>query len=676
MTTCLITITSQFTSHAATENSRSGHIFEYDLNQVSTVGPEWEGEVQIPKHETMPRFRSLRVLGIVVIFLAVGFIIAERYFLDLDSIHQKTLSLGIPDQEQERKWWKEAVIYEIYPASFKDSNDDGVGDIPGIISKLDYLHDLGVDVIHICPHYQSPQVDMGYDISDYENVHRPYGTVGAVQALIDATHARDMKIIFDLVINHSSDLHAWFQESCSSKDNPKRDWYFWRPARWDEEGNRHPPNNWRSHFTVPAWTWDETTEEYYLHVYAPEMPDLNWENEETRRAIYNSSMIFWLERGIDGFRIDTVNKYSKDISFPDAIIKEPGEETQPASRYYNNGPRIHEFLGEMKDIFDRYGAVAVGELSHFPFTENGVLQFVSASSGQLNMVFNYALIGLGQKKEKGQKGRSPLDVPAFKEEMSRWQNFASDPDAWVTLFLENHDSPRSIFRFGSDGSIEEQVRSGKMIAILMATMTGTLFLYQGQELGMSNAPRSWPAEEFKDVRSVNMVKKAMGECKGDSTCLKKAMDELWETARDHARLPMQWDSGPNAGFTAEGVKPWMRVNDDWKTKNTEVQTGNPLSLLSFWKRMLRSRKEYKDLFIYGDYKAYSTEAAELFVFTKEAKGIRSLTVVNMSGKELGWEGAASILGEDCRLLMENIGGAGTRGEVLSAWEGRVYITGS
>jgi len=242
----------------------------------------------------MRKIRSLTTLGAVVILLAVGFILAERYFLDLASIHQKVISLGVDDHDQARKWWKEAVIYEIYPASFKDSDGDGIGDIPGIILKLDYLHDLGVDVIHICPHYQSPQVDMGYDISDYEDVHRPYGTVEDVQALINATHTRGMKIIFDLVINHSSDQHKWFEESRSSKDNPKRDWYFWRPARWDAEGKRHPPNNWRSHFAVPAWTWDEKTEEYYLHIYAPEMPDFNWENEETREGIYNSSMIFWI----------------------------------------------------------------------------------------------------------------------------------------------------------------------------------------------------------------------------------------------------------------------------------------------------------------------------------------------------------------------------------------------
>jgi len=620
----------------------------------------------------MRKVRRLAVLGSAVVALVTASVLARRYFLEFDFVHQETLSYNMGHQEPQREWWKEAVIYEIYPASFKDSNGDGIGDIPGIMSKLDYLKDLGVDVIHMGPHYQSPQVDMGYDISDYEAVHPPYGTVDDMQALIDATHARGMKIIFDLVINHSSDQHKWFQESRSSKENPKRDWYFWRPARWDAEGNRHPPNNWRSHFTVPAWTWDEKTEEYYLHVYAPEMPDLNWENEETRRAIYNSSMIFWLERGIDGFRIDTVNKYSKDIAFPDAPLKDPGEETQPAAQFYNNGARIHEYLGEMRDILDQYDALALGELSHFPYTESRVLEFVSATSGQLNMVFNYALMALGQKREKDETGRSPFNVPAFKKEMSRWQRFASDTDGWVTIFLENHDSPRFISGFGSDGPSEDEVRRGKMIALLMATMTGTLVLYQGQELGMSNAPRSWPAEEFKDVRSVNMVKKAKETCRGDSVCLKKAIDELWETARDHARTPMQWDSGPNAGFTEEEVVPWMRVNDDWKTKNAEVQNRNPLSLLSFWKRMLKLRKEHRDLFIYGTYRSYAAKE-ELFLFTKEWGGKKSLTVVNMSGEEKGWQGAASILGGEAKILSENIGGGSQRNMVLSAWEARVYI---
>lgn len=623
--------------------------------------------------ETMWKVRSLPAVATIAIAVSFGLILTERYFLGLniDLFHQKTISLEMGKNEHERKWWKEAVIYEIYPSSFSDSNSDGIGDIQGIISKLEYLHDLGIDIIHLCPHYQSPQVDMGYDISDYNSIHAPYGTLSDVEALINKTHALGMKIIFDLVINHSSDQHAWFLESRSSKTNPKRDWYFWRPAKIDEKGNRHPPNNWRSHFTVPAWTWDEVTEEYYLHVYAPEMPDLNWENAETRQAIYDSAIIFWLEKGIDGFRIDTVNKYSKDVSFPDAQILEPGEESQRAARYYNNGPRIHEFLGEMKEIFERYGAVSVGELSHLPRSEERVMEFVSEKEGQLNMVFNYDLMALGQKEEAGKKGRGPFNAAAFKKEMSRWQNFASDPDGWVTLFLENHDAPRSVSRFGSGTPLEDQIQSGKMLAILMATLTGTLFLYQGQELGMSNAPSSWPPEEFKDVRSVNRYKQARERCKDDSACMKAELDKLWETARDHARLPMQWDDGPNAGFTSEGVIPWMRVNDDWKKKNAKMQSEDPNSLLEFWKKMLKFRKEYKDLFIYGRYEFVETEEEDVFAFTKESQGMKSLTVVNMSGEWKKWGRPSSILGLDCKILIGNLADAEYGG--LRPWEGRVYL---
>jgi len=620
----------------------------------------------------MPSKRRYAALGATSIAVAVGLLLAKRYSLDYVLFHQ-TMPTDMVLDEHERKWWKEAVIYEIYPASFKDSNDDGIGDIPGIVSKLDYLRDLGVDVVAICPHYQSPQVDMGYDVSDYNDIHRPYGTLEDVQTLINATHARGMRIVFDLVINHSSNLHKFFRESRSSKDNPKRDWYFWRPAKYDADGNRHPPNNWRSHFTVSAWTWDENTEEYYLHIYAPEMPDFNWENEECRRAIYQTAIIFWLEQGIDGFRIDTVNKYSKDISFPDAEIRDPGEETQPASRYYRNGPRIHEFLGEMRTIFDNYDAVTVGELSDFPRLETEVMKFISARAGQLNMVFNFDIVNLGQNRAK-RKGLAPFIVADFARELSRWQNFVSDTDAWTTIFFENHDNIRSISRFGSDASPEDQVRSGKMLAMIMATMTGTLFLYQGQEIGMTNAPRSWPAAEYKDIRSVNRWIQAQERCKDNQECLETALEDIWKDARDHARLPMQWDHGENAGFTSTGVTPWMRINDDWKENNAGRQTGDPNSLLEFWKKILQLRKDYKDLFIYGRYELLETDNVNLFVFMKEAHGIKSLTVVNMFGKKQKWGGPPSSFGPHYKLLLQNTEFA--EEGVLSAWEGRLYLSSS
>jgi glycosidase len=348
------------------------------------------------------------------------------------------LSTDVKYRNHERTWWKEAVIYEVYLPSFKDSNDDGIGDLTGVLSKLDHLKDLRVDVVSVGPFYQSPQIDMGYDISSYEDVDKRYGTLEDVDALIKATHARGMRIIFDLVINHSSNLHKWFQESRSSKTNPKRDWYVWRPARIDAQRNRHPPNNWRSHFTVPAWTWDEKTQEYYLHIYTPEMPDFNWENEDCRKAIYQTAMTFWLDRGIDGFRIDTVNKYSKNQTYPDAEISDPEEETQLASMHYRHGPRIHEYLREMRTTFDRYGAMSWGELSNFKRDEEEVLPFVSSRSQELNMVNNLDIVNFGQDRGN-RKVPPPFLVSAFKKEMSRWQDFVAETDAWVTILLENHD---------------------------------------------------------------------------------------------------------------------------------------------------------------------------------------------------------------------------------------------
>jgi oligo-1,6-glucosidase len=575
---------------------------------------------------------------------------------------------GMGGNEHKHKWWKEVVIYEIYIPSFKDSNDDGIGDILGIVSQLDYLRDLGIDVIAIGPHYQSPQVDMGYDISNYESVHEPYGTVEDVETLIEATHVRGMRIIFDLVINHSSSLHKWFLESRSSNDNPKRDWYFWRPAKMGEDGKRHPPNNWRSHFSGPTWTWDEVTQEYYFHAYAPEMPDFNWENEDCRKAIYETAMKFWLDRGIDGFRIDTVNKYSKDITFPDAPIKDPGEETQPASKYYSNGPHIHQYLGEMKTIFESYDAMTVGELSHFDGPESEVLSFVSASKGQLNMVFNFGLAKLGQRTGGSFK------VAQFKNETTCWQNFVKNSDAWTTIFLENHDQGRSISRFGADSSPEERVRSGKMLAIVMSTATGTLFLYQGEEIGMTNIPHSWLPEEFKDVRSVNYYNEAKERYKDDPKKMNTAIKKMWNRARDHARLPMQWDGGENAGFCAPRVQPWMRVHDDWEKNNAQSQLEDSQSLLKFWKKLLRLRRQYKDLFVYGHYEVVETGDEDLFVFTKESGKMKSLTVVNMSGKQKIWPGVSTILGKNTKLLIGNV--QSLENGFLSEWEGRVYLRSS
>ncbi|KAK9243912.1 maltase [Lipomyces tetrasporus] len=569
--------------------------------------------------------------------------------------------------QHEQKWWKEGVVYQIYPSSFKDSNGDGIGDIPGIISKLDYLRELGVDIIWISPHYKSPQVDMGYDISDYEDIHEPYGTLEDCERLIQATHDRGMRIIFDLVINHTSDLHPWFLESRSSKSNPKRDWYIWRPAKYDENGNRCRPNNWRGNFSTPAWTWDEDTQEYYLHLYASEQPDLNWENEECRRAIYDTAIRFWLEKGIDGFRIDTVNRYSKYPGLPDAEVTQPDEETQIAVKYTTNGPRIHEFLTEINDILAPYDVFTVGELPCTP-KQSEVMEYISARAKQLNMVFNFDTVDLGTTP--GDRFRlKPYGNVDFKRELLKWQSAIADSDAWTTVFLENHDQGRSISRFASDLP-EYRVRAGKMLAMILGTMTGTLFLYQGQEIGMINAPLSWPAHEYKCIRSVNHVEKIRERTNNDPAALCEALKILQKVARDHARVPMQWDDSPNAGFCSAKVDPWMSVIDSYKTINVADQMGRKDSVLEFWKRLLCLRKEYKELFVYGKFQLIEQDK-DLMLFAKYGAGMKSLTVANLSTETKKWEMPSSMAVSDMKLIIGNMTGAL---DLLGPYEGRVYIS--
>ncbi|KAL7755948.1 hypothetical protein ACKLNR_012941 [Fusarium oxysporum f. sp. zingiberi] len=387
---------------------------------------------------------------------------------------------------------------------FKDTNGDGIGDIPGIVSKLDYIQDLGVDIIWVSPHYKSPQVDMGYDISDFQDIHGPYGALEDCQRLIQEIHDRGMRVIFDLVINHTSNQHPWFIDLRSSLTNPKRDWYFWRQPKVDGNGNKCRPNNWRSQFTKPAWTFDDTTQEYYIHVYASRQPDLNWENEACRREIYDNAIKFWLDRGVDGFRVDTINNFSKVSGLPDAPIVEPDQETQTAVFHYANGPRIHEYLCEMKQVMAPYDIMTVGELPNTPDLED-VWKYISPNSQpgsqEIDMVFSFDTVNLGQTP--GNRFLPiPFDNNDFKRCLTKWQKLPETTGAWTTVFLENHDQGRSVSRFESDLP-EFRERVAKMLATLLATMTGTLFLYQGQEIGMINGPESWSANEYKYVRSVN-----------------------------------------------------------------------------------------------------------------------------------------------------------------------------
>lgn len=568
----------------------------------------------------------------------------------------------------QRPWWKDGVVYQIYPASYKDSNGDGWGDIPGIISKVPYLKDLGVDIIWVSPMYESPQFDMGYDISNYEDVHAPYGTVQDMEELIHQCHVRGMRVILDLVVNHTSHEHQWFKESRSSKDNPKRDWYIWRPAKY-VDGKRMPPNNWRSNFGGSTWEWDETTQEYYLHLFAPEQPDLNWENEVTRNAIYDSAMRFWLDRGVDGFRIDTVNMYSKGDEMPDAPIVDPHSSVQPASGLFCNGPRMHEFLREMNTkVLNHYDAMTVGELPHTPDPAH-VLRYVGSGDKQLNMVFQFDIVDLGIGKVHKYDFEG-YKLSELKSVVQKWQSFISGTDGWTTAFCENHDQGRSVSRYASDLPAHRE-NSAKMLAIMMATLTGTLFIYQGQEIGMINTPKDWPIENYLDIESLGYYNMIAERTNNDPKALAKAKSAIQICGRDNARTPMQWDDSPNAGFTSPDAKPWMKVHDLYREINVAEQQGRKDSVLGFWKKMLRMRKNYKDLFIHGAFESFDMEDEKTFVYAKEWEGQSAVVALNFTGEEQGWNFPKAMGKGKREFVVSNF--AEVDEGVLKPWEGRIYL---
>ncbi|CEJ89538.1 Putative Glycoside hydrolase family 13 [[Torrubiella] hemipterigena] len=591
---------------------------------------------------------------------------------------------------RDKKWWKEAVVYQIYPASFCDSNGDGVGDLPGITSKLDYIASLGVDVIWICPMYDSPQVDMGYDISNYEDIYAPYGTLQDMETLIKETHARGMKMMLDLVINHTSDQHAWFKESRSSKENPKRDWYIWKPARYSETGERLPPNNWRSNFGVgSAWEWDETTQEYYLHLFATEQPDLNWENPETRDAIYQSSMEFWLKRGVDGFRVDTVNMYSKPQDYPDAPVVDPNTFAQPAGMIYCNGPRMHEFLGEMNDILAKYGAITVGELPNTPDTGK-VLQYVSAEAKQLDMVFQFDIteLGLGTT-HRFETVPHNYTLPQFKGAIDAVQKLIRGTDAWITVFFENHDQPRSVSRLAND-SVENRVASAKLLAVLQACLSGTQYVYQGQEIGCVNVPKEgYPPENYLDIDS-SLFYKMMVERHGDNKEeIEKAFTAIQHLARDHSRVPIAWNGNAKFGGFSEAAEnagkevkePWMKTHPFSGEINVASQLTDKDSVLSFWKDAIKFRKENANITVYADYRTLRENDQNVYTFVKEnANGVATAFVVlnfstepqsyaSPSNEELGLSRS-----QDAKLaqVLSTHGGKSVGG-ALAPLEGKVYF---
>jgi oligo-1,6-glucosidase len=395
----------------------------------------------------------------------------------------------------------------VYPASFLDTNGDGWGDVPGITNKLDYLKDLGVDVVWVSPIYKSPQADMGYDIADYEDIDPSYGTLADVDNLIAEMKKRDMKLVMDLVVNHTSEEHAWFLDSRSSKTSSKRDWYIWKPAKHDADGNRQPPNNWAMILgeANSAWTWDEKTQEYYLSLFTSEQPDLNWENPAVRDAVHDV-LRFWLDRGCSGFRMDVINLISKVQHFPDAEVVVKNNKYQPGDKFYANGPRLHEYLKEInRKVLSKYDTLTVGEMP-FVRDEDEIMRVVGAESEELNMIFSFDLVDIDNVPGDFKFTLHPWDARDLKRIVNRLQRLMLERDGWNSLFVENHDQPRSVSRY-TDDSDEFREYGAKLLALMQTTLAGTLYVYQGEELGMRNVPAEWDEKEYKDVESINFFKK-------------------------------------------------------------------------------------------------------------------------------------------------------------------------
>ncbi|KAJ5464243.1 Glycoside hydrolasesuperfamily [Penicillium sp. IBT 31633x] len=557
--------------------------------------------------------------------------------------------MATPGISNHRAWWKESSVYQIWPASFKDSNNDGIGDIPGIISELDYIKNLAVDIVWLCPSYKSPQVDMGYDIADYYSIADEYGTVEDVEKLIAGCHQRGMKLLMDLVVNHTSDQHEWFKQSRSSKDNKYRNWYVWKPAKYDEQGNRHPPNNWVSHFQGSAWQWDELTQEYYLHLYAVEQPDLNWEHPPVCEAVHDI-VRFWLDKGCDGFRMDVINFISKDQRFPDGPIKDPRTPWQWGDKWYANGPRLHEYLQGIGKILKEYNAFSVGEMP-FVTDEKEVLRAVQFDRNEINMIFNFEHVDIDHGKlDKFEPGS--WELTDLKDFFERWQTFMYDNDGWNALYWENHDQPRSIDRF-TNASEEHRLVASKMLATALALQSGTPFIYQGQELGTRNVPKSWSIEEYKDIDCLNHWKKLENHDK-DAQAI--ALHEYQKKSRDNGRTPVQWSAAENAGFTGPGVIPWMSVNTDYDRINAEAQVKDPNSTYHYWATVLKLRKKYLDVFVYGNFILLDKPSQEVFAYTRQYGDEKILVVCHWTEKTLEWDAASNGITGVKQVLLDNYEG--------------------
>ncbi|MFT4413862.1 alpha,alpha-phosphotrehalase [Fredinandcohnia humi] len=553
-------------------------------------------------------------------------------------------------------WWKKSVVYQIYPKSFNDTTGNGVGDLQGIIEKLDYLKALGVDVIWLTPIYKSPQKDNGYDISDYFAIHEEYGTMEDFDRLLEEAHTRGIKIIMDIVVNHTSTENEWFVQSRQSKDNPYRDFYIWKDGKDGRE-----PTNWESKFGGPAWKFDEKTGQYYLHLFDVTQADLNWENEEVRKKVYDM-MTFWFEKGVDGFRLDVINLISKDQRFPDDDGSVPPGDGR---KFYTDGPRVHEFMQEMnREVFSKYDSMTVGEMSST--TIDHCIKYTNPERHELSMTFNFHHLKVDYPN--GEKWSvADFDFQALKQILSKWQVEMNKGGGWNALFWCNHDQPRIVSRYGDDDKYLTE--SAKMLATTIHMMQGTPYIYQGEEIGMTN-PKFESISEYRDVESLNIfkIKREQGMSE------QEILEILKSKSRDNSRTPVQWDASEHAGFT-KGT-PWINVASNYKTINAENAIDDKNSVFYHYQKLIKLRKEY-DIITDGDYQLLIEDHPDIFAYVRNGKDEKLLVVNNFYGKDTSFEipSALPLEGYTSDLLISNYGDSLTditKGMKLRPYESVVY----
>lgn len=537
-----------------------------------------------------------------------------------------------------KAWWKESVVYQIYPRSFMDSNGDGVGDLNGITEKLDYLKELGIDVIWLSPVYQSPNDDNGYDISDYQSIMPEFGTMEEYDKMLAKAHELGIKIMMDLVVNHTSDEHAWFVESRKSVENPYRDFYIWREKKADGS----LPNNWGSCFSGPAWKYDPQTDMYFLHLFSQKQPDLNWDNPKVRDAVFDM-MNWWCEKGIDGFRMDVISMISKQPGLPDGI---PGENGLAGHENTTNGPHVHDYLKEMNQkVLSKYDLITVGETAGVTLEE--ATRYANADNTELNMVFQFEHVGegVGSKSRFGKWDTQKMPLSEWKGILSKWQT-GLEGKGWNSLYLSNHDQPRCLSRFGNDSEQYWEI-SAKMLGTCTHMMQGTPYIYQGEELGMSNAYFN-SIDDYRDIESINAYHDLIENCGVSES---EMMGYLKRISRDNARTPMQWDDGFNAGFTTG--TPWIKVNSNYTKVNAKKQVGNPDSVFSYYKELIKLRHE-NEIIVYGTYELLEPEDEKLFIYKRTLNQKRLMVICNFTDQDvLMPESVKKQIPENAEILISN-----------------------